>query len=242
MARISLTTRQRALKMFQKGKGTAFIVHQLGISKSTVIRWRSLYYKLDFSWVRNHPYRKTSMAVAIDAVRLYTKGHSYAQVAIDLGINPSSVRRYVQNTEAYGSPFIHRRPKSVSSPMSKERRIKERPLPKDLKTAQRDLREDQILFANIMLETGIVLEQAFGKDEALKKKLKFLIKQLYDHAMKGYPLPVAALQSRDPDVPFIEKLEAMERECRRIRNSVIESKLSKTDTNDVTESDASSKN
>lgn len=61
--------------------------------------------------------------------------------------------------------------------------------------------------------------------------------QLRQHIAAGYPLPDFADSPIPAGAPFIVVLETLANECRKIRNSWIESEFSKSITKDDTVSD-----
>ena len=106
--------------------------------------------------------------------------------------------------------------------------------PKTLKSAERMLEEQRIVLESL-LES---MNKHLGGTDGSKKKISSLTKQLRQHIAAGYPLPNLADSPIPAGAPFIVVLETLANECRRIRNSLIESESSKSTTKDDTASAA----
>ena len=94
--------------------------------------------------------------------------------------------------------------------------------------------EEQRIVLESLLES---MNKHLGGTEGSKKKISSLTMQLRQHIAAGYPLPDLADSPIPAGAPFIVVLETLANECRKIRNSWIESEFSKSITKDDTVSD-----
>ena len=209
----------------------------LGINRSVVEYWQSAFDRGDYSWT-TYVWRKNSEAIALTAVRLYTELKSYTAVAHQLGgMNAASVRRYVLNVERYGIPILPRgrgckaKLQAVTWGDSLMSKRKTKPRSKSMNAIKKEREEYKIALESLL---EAIQEKFEDDDEGLKKKVRFLAGQLKDHVKSGLPLPVSAASLASREVPFIEKLEALVEESRKIQLSVLESKLSKKNTTTAT--------
>ncbi len=98
--------RKQALELFKKGMRSRAVAQILAIDRTVVREWLSAFDRGDYSWT-TYVRRKSSEAIALTAVDLYTELKSYNAVARQLGgMKPSTVRRYVLNVEKYGIPIL----------------------------------------------------------------------------------------------------------------------------------------
>ena len=229
--------RKQALELFKKGMRSRAVAQILAIDRTVVREWLSAFDRGDYSWT-TYVRRKSSEAIALTAVDLYTELKSYNAVARQLGgMKPSTVRRYVLNVEKYGIPILPQGRDSKAklqaltqgdSLMSKR---KTKPRSRSMNAIKKE-RDEYKIALECLLES--IQEKYEDDDEGLKKKVRFLAGQLKDHVKSGLPLPVSVASLASREVPFIEKLEALAEESRKIRLSVLESKLSKKNTTTAT--------
>ena len=221
--------RKQALELFKKGMRSRAVAQILAIDRTVVREWLSAFDRGDYSWT-TYVRRKSSEAIALTAVDLYTELKSYNAVARQLGGMKPTVRRYVLNVEKYGIPILPQGRDSKAklqaltqgdSLMSKR---KTKPRSRSMNAIKKE-RDEYKIALECLLES--IQEKYEDDDEGLKKKVRFLAGQLKDHVKSGLPLPVSVASLASREVPFIEKLEALVEESRQIQLSVLESKLSK---------------
>lgn len=227
---ISNEIRKQALELFKKGMRSRAVAQILAIDRTVVREWLSAFDRGDDSWT-TYVRRKSSEAIALTAVDLYTELKSYNAVARQLGgMKPSTVRRYVLNVEKYGIPILPQGRDSKAklqaltqgdSLMSKR---KTKPRSRSMNAIKKE-RDEYKIALECLLES--IQEKFEDDDEGQKKKVRFLAGQLKNHVKSGLPLPISVASLASREVPFIEKLEALVEESRQIQLSVLESKLSK---------------
>ena len=227
---ISNEIRKQALELFKKGMRSRAVAQILAIDRTVVREWLSAFDRGDDSWT-TYVRRKSSEAIALTAVDLYTELKSYNAVARQLGgMKPSTVRRYVLNVEKYGIPILPQGRDSKAklqaltqgdSLMSKR---KTKPRSRSMNAIKKE-RDEYKIALECLLES--IQEKFEDDDEGQKEKVRFLAGQLKNHVKSGLPLPISVASLASREVPFIEKLEALVEESRQIQLSVLESKLSK---------------
>ena len=221
--------RKQALELFKKGMRSRAVAQILAIDRTVVREWLSAFDRGDYSWT-TYVRRKSSEAIALTAVDLYTELKSYNAVARQLGGMKPTVRRYVLNVEKYGIPILPQGRDSKAklqaltqgdSLMSKR---KTKPRSRSMNAIKKE-RDEYKIALECLLES--IQEKFEDDDEGQKKKVRFLAGQLKNHVKSGLPLPISVASLASREVPFIEKLEALVEESRQIQLSVLESKLSK---------------
>ena len=226
---ISNEIRKQALELFKKGMRSRAVAQILAIDRTVVREWLSAFDRGDYSWT-TYVRRKSSEAIALTAVDLYTELKSYNAVARQLGGMKPTVRRYVLNVEKYGIPILPQGRDSKAklqaltqgdSLMSKR---KTKPRSRSMNAIKKE-RDEYKIALECLLES--IQEKFEDDDEGQKKKVRFLAGQLKNHVKSGLPLPISVASLASREVPFIEKLEALVEESRQIQLSVLESKLSK---------------
>lgn len=233
----SAELRKKALELFTTGVRFETVAKKLGIDRTVVWRWMSLFDENDLRWLDPSWRRKTSIAERIEIVKDYLEFKSYHAVAKTWGVSASSVRQYVLNMANYGHPSLRHRVTTQDKAMP-NRKIKsalmdpDAELPKDLEASHKMIRQQQIAFRSL-LES---IDNNLGGTEGSKKKLSFLTKQLLAHIEQGYPLPSPAMFLKLQGAPIIDVLESLDRECEKIRSSAIASNASKRHMTDDTES------
>ena len=226
---ISNEIRKQALELFKKGMRSRAVAQILAIDRTVVREWLSAFDRGDDSWT-TYVRRKSSEAIALTAVDLYTELKSYNAVARQLGGMKPTVRRYVLNVEKYGIPILPQGRDSKAklqaltqgdSLMSKR---KTKPRSRSMNAIKKE-RDEYKIALECLLES--IQEKFEDDDEGQKEKVRFLAGQLKNHVKSGLPLPISVASLASREVPFIEKLEALVEESRQIQLSVLESKLSK---------------
>ena len=228
--------RKQALELFKKGMRSRAVAQILAIDRTVVREWLSAFDRGDYSWT-TYVRRKSSEAIALTAVDLYTELKSYNAVARQLGGMKPTVRRYVLNVEKYGIPILPQGRDSKAklqaltqgdSLMSKR---KTKPRSRSMNAIKKE-RDEYKIALECLLES--IQEKFEDDDEGQKKKVRFLAGQLKNHVKSGLSLPISVASLASREVPFIEKLEALVEESRQIQLSVLESKLSKKNTTTAT--------
>ena len=227
---ISNEIRKQALELFKKGLRSQAVAQMLAIDRTVVREWQSAFDRGDYSWT-TYVRRKSSEAIALTAVSLYTELKSYHAVAHQLGgMKASTVRRYVLNVEKYGIPILPKgrggkaKLQALIQGDSLMSKCKTKPRSRSMNAIKKE-RDEYKIALECLLES--IQEKYEDDEEGLKKKVRFLAGQLKDHVKSGLPLPVSVASLASREVPFIEKLEALVEESRKIQLSVLESKLSK---------------
>ena len=226
---ISNEIRKQALELFKKGMRSRAVAQILAIDRTVVREWLSAFDRGDYSWT-TYVRRKSSEAIALTAVDLYTELKSYNAVARQLGGMKPTVRRYVLNVEKYGIPILPKgrggkaKLQALIQGDSLMSKCKTKPRSRSMNAIKKE-RDEYKIALECLLES--IQEKYEDDDEGLKKKVRFLAGQLKDHVKSGLPLPVSVVSLASREVPFIEKLEALVEESRQIQLSVLESKLSK---------------
>lgn len=240
---ISEEVKKEALKLFQEGGRYKTIAKQLDLTTSLVWDWQHAFDQKDYRWISCRK-NKFSESQALLAVNLYTKIKSYSAVAHRLGgMSPSDVRRFVLNVSRYGIPFlprgVHAKAKLESLTKAREQgeQLMSKHKPKTRWRSLNSLKKERDEY-KVMLECLLKsIEKNFEhEDQDSKKKGKFLAGQLKRHVEMGYPLPDSATLLVSPEVPFIDKLEALVNESLKIQSSCLESELSKIKTMGAMES------
>ena len=236
--KISAEIRHQVLLLLRQGARAQSIATQLRLTKSWVQQCQYRFDLGDLTWL-DPTYRSlVTPELALRAVREYEICRNYAQAARVCNISRSDVYRYVQNMAKWGVPLLPCRQPSASTKLAmKTSSCAKIPVPvkkpKTLKSAERMLEEQRIVLESL-LES---MNKHLGGTEGSKKKISSLTMQLRQHIAAGYPLPDLADSPIPAGAPFIVVLETLANECRKIRNSWIESEFSKSTTKDDTVSD-----
>ena len=236
--KISAEIRHQVLLLLRQGARAQSIATQLRLTKSWVQQCQYRFDLGDLTWL-DPTYRSlVTPELALRAVREYEICRNYAQAARVCNISRSDVYRYVQNMAKWGVPLLPRgRPSASTKLAMKTYSCAKIPVPvkkpKTLKSAERMLEEQRIVLESL-LES---MNKHLGGTEGSKKKISSLTMQLRQHIAAGYPLPDLADSPIPAGAPFIVVLETLANECRKIRNSWIESEFSKSTTKDDTGSD-----
>lgn len=236
--KISAEIRHQVLLLLRQGARAQSIATQLRLTKSWVQQCQYRFDLGDLTWL-DPTYRSlVTPELALRAVREYEICRNYAQAARVCNISRSDVYRYVQNMAKWGVPLLPRgRPSASTKLAMKTSSCAKIPVPvkkpKTLKSAERMLEEQRIVLESL-LES---MNKHLGGTEGSKKKISSLTMQLRQHIAAGYPLPDLADSPIPAGAPFIVVLETLANECRKIRNSWIESEFSKSITKDDTVSD-----
>ena len=236
--KISAEIRHQVLLLLRQGARAQSIATQLRLTKSWVQQCQYRFDLGDLTWL-DPTYRSlVTPELALRAVREYEICRNYAQAARVCNISRSDVYRYVQNMAKWGVPLLPRgRPSASTKLAMKTSSCAKIPVPvkkpKTLKSAERMLEEQRIVLESL-LES---MNKHLGGTEGSKKKISSLTMQLRQHIAAGYPLPDLADSPIPAGAPFIVVLETLANECRKIRNSWIESEFSKSTTKDDTVSD-----
>lgn len=237
--KISAEIRHQVLLLLQQGARSWTIATRLGLARSWVKRCQYCFDRGDLTWLDPTYRLSATPELALRAVQEYEICYSYTQAARVCNISAADVRRYVQNMAKFGVPLSPRgRPSASTKLAMKTASCAKVPVPakkpKTLKSAERMLEEQRIVLESL-LES---MNKHLGGTDGSKKKISSLTKQLRQHIAAGYPLPNLADSPIPAGAPFIVVLETLANECRRIRNSLIESEFSKSTTKDDTASAA----
>ena len=237
--KISAEIRHQVLLLLQQGARSWTIATRLGLARSWVKRCQYCFDRGDLTWLDPTYRLSATPELALRAVQEYEICYSYTQAARVCNISAADVRRYVQNMAKFGVPLLPRgRPSASTKLAMKTASCAKVPVPvkkpKTLKSAERMLEEQRIVLESL-LES---MNKHLGGTDGSKKKISSLTKQLRQHIAAGYPLPNLADSPIPAGAPFIVVLETLANECRRIRNSLIESEFSKSTTKDDTASAA----
>lgn len=229
--KISAEIRQQVLLLLRQGARSWTIANQLNLQRSWVKQCQYRFDIGDLTWLDPTYRSPVTPELALRAVREYELCHSYTQAARVCNISPSDVRRYVKNMAKWGVPLLPKgRPSASTRLAMKTASCAKVPVsvkkPKTLKSAERMLEEQRILLESL-LES---MNKHLGGTDGSKKKISLLTMQLRQHIAEGYPLPNLADSPIPAGAPFIVVLETLANECRKIRNSWIESELSKSTT------------
>ena len=222
--KISAEIRHQVLLLLQQGARSWTIATRLGLARSWVKRCQYCFDRGDLTWLDPTYRLSATPELALRAVQEYEICYSYTQAARVCNISAADVRRYVQNMAKFGVPLLPRgRPSASTKLAMKTASCAKVPVPvkkpKTLKSAERMLEEQRIVLESL-LES---MNKHLGGTDGSKKKISSLTKQLRQHIAAGYPLPNLADSPIPAGAPFIVVLETLANECRRIRNSLIES-------------------
>lgn len=229
--KISAEIRHQVLLLLKQGARSRTIATQLKVSRSWATECQRRFDRGDLSWL-DPAYRSlTSPELAMQAVREYVACRSYAEAARICNISSSAVYRYVQNMSKWGMPLLSAERSPSSTKLEMKSTVRAKALlsikkPKTLKSAERLIQEQRIVLESLLAS----IDKHLGGADGSKKKISSLTKQLRQHIAAGYPLPNLADSPIPAGAPFIVVLETLASECRKIRDSEIESKLSKDST------------
>ena len=187
---ISNEIRKQALELFKKGLRSQAVAQMLAIDRTVVREWQSAFDRGDYSWT-TYVRRKSSEAIALTAVSLYTELKSYHAVAHQLGgMKASTVRRYVLNVEKYGIPILPKgrggkaKLQALIQGDSLMSKCKTKPRSRSMNAIKKE-RDEYKIALECLLES--IQEKYEDDDEGLKKKVRFLAGQLKDHVKSGLP-------------------------------------------------------